>query len=85
VTVAYHFSIVKTLTVKLPDALFNWLEAEAKRANRPKGAIAREILQDCQQKHSPTALDLAGDLCGCVQSGIRNLSRSKKHMDGFGR
>jgi hypothetical protein len=24
-------------------------------------------------------------LCGCVQSGLRDLSRNKKHLKGFGR
>ena len=31
------------------------------------------------------ALDLAADLYGCVQSGLRDLSRNKKHLKGFGR
>ena len=76
---------MKTLTMKLPDGLLGWLEHEAKRARQPKSALVREILQQHQQRRHPSALDLAADLCGCVQSGLRDLSRNKKHLKGFGR
>jgi hypothetical protein len=62
-----------------------WLEKEAKRAQRPKSALAREILQQHQQRRRQSALDLAADLCGCVQSGLRGLSRNKDYLKGFGR
>ena len=76
---------MKTLTMKLPDGLLGWLEHEAKRARQPKSALVREILQQHQQHRHQSALDLAADLCGCVQSGVRDLSRNKKHLKGFGR
>ena len=57
----------------------------SKRAQRPKSALVREILQQHQQRQHQSALDLAADLCGCVQSGLRGLSRNKKHLKGFGR
>ncbi|HMC28843.1 MAG TPA: CopG family transcriptional regulator [Verrucomicrobiae bacterium] len=76
---------MKTLTMKIPDGLLAWLENEAKRANRPKSALVRELLQQHQQKPNRSALDLAGDLCGCVESGMRDLSHNKKHLKGFGR
>lgn len=76
---------MKTLTMKLPDGLLSWLENESKRANRPKSAVVREILQQHQQSQPRTALDMAADLCGCAQSGVRDLSRNKKHLKGFGR
>jgi len=76
---------MKTLTMKLPDGLLGWLEHEAKRARQPKSALVREILQQHQQRQHQSALDLAADLCGCVQSGLHDLSRNKKHLKGFGR
>jgi predicted DNA-binding protein len=76
---------MRTLTMKVPDGLLGWLEEEAKRAQRPKSALVREILQQHQQRQHQSALDLAADLCGCVQSGVRDLSRNKKHLKGFGR
>jgi len=76
---------MKTLTMKLPDGLLGWLENEAKRARRPKSALVREILEQHQQRQYLSALDLAADLCGCVESGLRDLSRNKRHLKGFGR
>jgi hypothetical protein len=76
---------MKTLTMKLPDGLLGWLETEAKRARRPKSALVREILQQHQQRKHQSALGLAADLCGCVESGLRDLSRNKRHLEGFGR
>jgi hypothetical protein len=80
----YH-AAMKTLTMKLPDGLLGWLENEAKRARQPKSALVREILQQHQQRQHQSALDLTADLCGCVQSGLRDLARNKKHLKGFGR
>ena len=76
---------MKTLRLKLPDGLLGWLEKEAKRARQPKSALVREILQQHQQSERRSALNLTADLCGCVQSGLRDLSRNKKRLKGFGR
>jgi predicted DNA-binding protein len=76
---------MKTLTMKVPEELLAWLENESKRANRAKSAVVREILQRHQRAQARSALDMAADLCGCVQSGVRDLARNKKHLKGFGR
>jgi predicted DNA-binding protein len=76
---------MKTLTMKLPEALLAWLEKEARRANRPKSALVRDILQRHQHDQPQSALELAADLCGCVRSGKRDLSRNKRYLKGFGR
>jgi predicted DNA-binding protein len=76
---------MKTLTMKLPEGLLAWLEKEAKQAKRPKSTLVREILEQHQQSRRLSALDLAGDLCGCVDSGSRDLARNKKYLKGFGR
>lgn len=75
---------VKTLTMKLPEGLLFWLEREARRANRPKSALVREILEQHQERSRPSALDLTRDLCGCVKSGLPDLARNKKYLKGFG-
>ena len=80
----YHVGM-KTLTLKVPDGLLAWVETEARRANRPKSAIVRDALQHHQQRQRRSALDLAGDLCGCVQSRKRDLSHNRKYLKGFGR
>ena len=70
--------------MKLPEGLLGWLENEARRVRRPKSTLVREILQQHQQRQGQSALDLAADLCGCVQSGVGDLARNKKHLKGFG-
>jgi len=81
----YYHAVMKTLTMKLPEGLLGWIEKEAKRARQPKSALVREILQQHQQRQHQSALDLAADLCGCVQSGLPDLARNKMHLKGFGR
>jgi predicted DNA-binding protein len=81
----YFHGTMKTLTMKLPEELLGWLETEAKRAGQPKSALVREILQRHQQRQHQSALELAGDLCGCARSGLRDLARNKKYLRGFGR
>ncbi len=76
---------MKTLTMKVPDELLVWLENEAKRAGQSKSALVRSILQQHRQRRHRSALDLAADLCGCVESGLGDLARNKKHLKGFGR
>jgi predicted transcriptional regulator len=76
---------MKTLTMKLPPELLSWLEREARRANQPKSALVRQILEQHQQRQRRSALDMAADLCGCVETGLRDLSRNRKYLKGFGR
>ena len=77
---------MKTLTTKLPEALLAWLDKEARRGNRSKSAVVREVLQrHHQQQRRQSALDLAGDLCGCAASGLGDLSHNKERLKGFGR
>ena len=76
---------MKTLTMKLPEGLLGWLENEARRVRQPKSALVREILHQHRQRQHQSALDLSADLCGCVQSGVRDLARNPTHLRGFGR
>ncbi len=76
---------MKTFTLKVPDELLVWLEYEARRVGQPKSALVRSILQQHQQHRPQSALDLTADLCGCVESGLGDLARNKKHLKGFGR
>ena len=75
---------MKTITVKLPPNLDAWLVQESKRAGQSKSAVVREVLAQHQQRQRRSALDLAADLCGCVASGLSDLSHNPKHLKGFG-
>lgn len=76
---------MKTLTVKLPERLAASLEREAKRAQVSKSEIVRNILDRHLSGAPLSAVDLAGDLAGCVDSGVGDLSSNRDRLDGFGR
>jgi hypothetical protein len=81
--VEYHAEI-KTITLKLPESLASWLDTESKRLNQPKSALVRELLLESQQRRGRSPFDLASDLCGCVDTGLGDLSYNKKRLKGFG-
>ena len=76
---------MKTLTVKLPERLAASLEREAKRAQVSKSEIVRNILDRHLSGAPLSAVDLAGDLAGCVDSGVGDLSSNRDRLAGFGR
>lgn len=76
---------MKTLTVKLPECLAASLERAAKQAHVSKSEIVREILDRHLSGSPQSAVDLAGDLAGSVDSGIGDLSSNRARLHGFGR
>lgn len=79
---------MKTLSLKLPEALHARLADLARRRGVSKSQVVRDaleaILENGRRGRRPTALDLASDLCGCVE-GRGDLSYNRKHMEDFGR
>jgi hypothetical protein len=79
---------VKTLSLKLPDALHTALAIEAGRAGKTKSLLVREALELYFGHQgaipSGSCLDLARKYAGCVK-GARDLSYARKHMKGYGR
>lgn len=80
---------MRTLSLKLPDAIDAKLTAVAKQRRMAKSALAREVLETYlaagDGPQTLSCLDLAPDLAGCVESGVGDLSYNKKHLEGFGR
>ena len=80
---------MKTLTVRLPEALVAEIEAESRQRRRSKSDVIRERLLRAQKPHATTALpDAIADLAGSVSALPRDLSeRKKKHLKstGYGR
>lgn len=80
---------MKTLTLKLPNALAARLVKASQRARRTKSDMVREAIEIyLDGKPEPkrdSFLDRAGDLLGCIDSGITDLGHNPKHMEGFGR
>lgn len=79
---------MKTLTLKLDDALVAKVLALAKQRGATQSAVVRDAIRACVEKRrgAPmgSALALAKDLAGCV-TGPADLSANKARLRGFGR
>jgi len=63
----------KTITIRLPDDLLDWLEHKARETGLPKGRIIREQIEKARANQQlPAFLDLAG----CIE-GSPNLSTKR--------
>ena len=75
---------MKTITVKLPEALAAWLSRRARALGRPQSDLVREALQRSSEGTSGVSChDLFADVCGVVD-GPTDLSTHPKHLSGFG-
>jgi hypothetical protein len=54
-------------------------------ANEEESTVSQpEELRPSANRTTPSALDLAGDLVGCLDSGLGDLSTNPAYMEGFG-
>jgi len=78
---------MKTLSVKLPEALLEKLDSAARKRGETRSAILREaiemIIDNERQPGDGSCLEMAKDLAGS-ENAPEDLSFSKKHMDGYG-
>jgi Arc/MetJ-type ribon-helix-helix transcriptional regulator len=86
---AYYTADVKTITVRLPEALVADIEAESRQRGRSKSDVVRERLTAGGAKDSGAAASNAiADLIGSVDGLPADLSRRKKaylKSMGYGR
>ncbi len=79
---------MRTVSLKLPEALHDELASVARRRGTSKSDLVRAaLLAYLNGETAPngrSALELVENLAGCV-AGPHDLSTSKKHMRGFGR
>ena len=79
---------MKTLSLKLPDALYGDLSALAEHKGTSRSALVREaLLQFFRRERSPaqgSALGLLEGLVGSVD-GPEDLSTNKAYLDDLGR
>lgn len=80
---------MKTLTVRLPDALVSQIEVELRRRKLSKSDIVRERLSNpAASTRGSAALDAIADLIGSVDGLPTDLSANKKkylRTTGYGR
>lgn len=85
----YYPEGMNTVTCKLPRKL----DLELRRVARRRGVGKSKVIRDALEAHLPeqnklaglTAYDLMKDGLGVVDSGVADLGRNPKHMEGFGR
>jgi Arc/MetJ-type ribon-helix-helix transcriptional regulator len=78
---------MKTLTVRLPEALVAQIEAEARRRKLSRSDVVRERLAGAEgsRRRQPALLDAIADVVGSVDWLPRNLSaRTKKYLRSTG-
>ena len=76
---------MKTIKIELPDGVFKWLTAMARKQKQTEAEVAQAALTAAANGRTPTLGDLAADLAGIGQGKYTDLSTNKKHMDDFGR
>jgi Arc/MetJ-type ribon-helix-helix transcriptional regulator len=78
---------MKTLTVRLPEALVAQIEAESRRRKLSKSDVVRERLARPKgsRQRQPAMLDAIADLVGSVDRLPRDLSaRTKRYLTSTG-
>ena len=79
---------MKTLSLKLPEAMAIRLAAAARKRSQSKSAVVRAMLDECLTEDESAAegscLELAADLAGCAV-GPRDLSTHERRMRGYGK
>ena len=75
---------MRTLTLKVPGDLADWLDKRSRELNRPKSQIVRQaLLAQRNGEKRESLLDRAGDLVGKYASGRKDSSH-KKHLKTLG-
>lgn len=78
---------MKTLTVRLPEALVAQIEAESRRRKLSKSDVVRERLTAAKGsgRGRPASLDAIADIVGSVDGLPRDLSeQTKKYLKSTG-
>jgi Ribbon-helix-helix protein, copG family len=82
----YYNAAMKTITVRLPDALADEIEAESRKRKMSKSDIVRDRLTAAAPQR-PSSLDDIADLIGSVHGLPPDLSANTKRYlrAGYGR
>jgi hypothetical protein len=82
---AYYPVIMRTISVKLPDALHSQLAREAKARRVTKSSLVRESLEKALLEQpsagAVSCYDLARDLAGTLKGLPKDLAGNPKYME----
>jgi len=79
---------MRTISLRLPDALLAEVEDKAKRRRMSKSELIRESLETVLRKRSSSELscyDLVQDLVGSVKGLPKDIATNPKYMKDFGK
>ncbi len=80
--------MMKTISLKLPASLANWLARRANELGRSRSDLVRQALEEQRQgrnsRGEKSCAELMGEFGG-VFRGPRDLSTNPKHMRDFGK
>ncbi len=82
---------MKTLSVKIPESLAEWLAGEARKSQRSRSDLVREALELKRRggdgggaSGKPMSMaEAMADLRGSIR-GPKDLSTNPEHLEGFG-
>ena len=77
---------MKTLSVKLPDPLAQWIERRSKKLKRTQSEVVRAALE--RERDGVNRVKSCGDLLTELDGffdGPKDLSTNPKHLEGFGK
>jgi predicted DNA-binding protein len=79
---------MRTISLKLPDDLFDRLESEARARQTTISSLVRESLEQSlrtrRRAESLSCYDLASDLAGALKGLPGDLADNPKYLKGFG-
>ena len=86
-SVASYPDLVRTLSVKLPEALAEWLESESRNSRHTRSEIVRQALEARRSGPVKRARSLADGLltCGDTFEGPGDLSTNPSYLDDLGK
>jgi predicted transcriptional regulator len=76
---------LKTLSVKVPQALSARVVKLARSRSSTVSAVVREAIEQYAPEEGTSFAEAARDFIGCLDSGPGDLSTNQKHLKGFGR
>ncbi len=79
---------MRTISLKLPDALLARLEEESNLRHTSKSALVRAALErelsTERAREEPSCYDVARDLAGSIKGLPKDIATNPKYMEGFG-
>ena len=78
---------MQTISLKLPEALLEELDREAKAKHMTRSTLIRKSLERTlhPQRGPVSCYDLARDLAGSVKGMPADLAENNSYTDGFGK